>query len=577
MAWGTLLILPEVSRLWAPLGTLGFQANNNGVIEQIDDRSPAAKAGIEENDRIDLKKTPFASRRAINGLVFVPLGIPVVLVIAKPGQSVEKTYTLTPVPETLSVADKVTLVLDEIFGLGFIAIATILVLQRPSAMTWGFFFYGLWFNPGQFFAFYAWLPPWPLLVQQIAQAIMQSLGYVGLLIFALQFPGDRKDPWRAKGMRLLPYVFIGLSALAIWSVFNNFGIGTELVYRISYAAGTLVYFVMVAILIDTYRDCEPMERQRIKTVIAGCMIGLPFFLFADTNEATTLWNPMWIFLNHHWPAIPTDPPEWFLHTLYMVNAVLPISVAYAVIRHRVIAVHFFLNRGIVVAGCTIAAIASIEFFHGRLSRALHAQHIISVGVVGIDTAVAFVIASMHEKIGEFVDPMLFPKWRKTKQRVERAMASLENATSYQEVHTLLIDEIVSALDLSSAAVFRLHEDGMFVRDMAFGWAEETAKSIGPDASLVLALQKASAPLSIEHFCWDHEIVPDGLEHPSWAIPIVVRKQLVAFGLVSDHRTGDALNPDEVNLLDVLSKKYASAHDHIEVLRLQHLVDKLKGS
>jgi hypothetical protein len=376
-------------------------------------------------------------------------------------------------------------------------------------------------------------------------------------------------------MGMIPYAFVVLSVLAIWSFFNNFGIGTELVYRISYAAGTLVYFFMVAILVDTYRKCNAIDRQRIKMVIAGCIIGLPFFLFADTNEATTLWDPMWVFLNQHWPAIPIDPPEWFLHTLYMVNAVLPISVAYAVIRHRVIAVRFFVNRGIVVAGCTIGAIATIEFFHGRLSHALHEQHIMSAGVVGIDTVVAFVIASMHEKIGKVVDPVLFPKWRATKRQVECAMEKLELATSYSDVHSLLIGEIVAALDLSSAAIFRQAEDGAYVRDMAAGWGEGTATRIESDEPLVVKLSSVSAPIPVDRTHALREGSPAGLESPNWAIPIIVRKQLVAFGLVSGHRTGDALNPDEVSLLGSMSAKYATAYDHIQVLRLQHLVDELK--
>ena len=71
-----------------------------------------------------------------------------------------------------------------------------LVWMRPGPMSWGFFLYIIWFNPGQAFLFYAWLQQWPplLLLQNLAGSLAEAAGYAGFLIFALRVPDDRLDP-----------------------------------------------------------------------------------------------------------------------------------------------------------------------------------------------------------------------------------------------------------------------------------------------------------------------------------------------------------------------------------------------
>ena len=62
-------------------------------------------------------------------------------------------------------------------------------------MSWGFFLYVIWFNPGQFYAFYALLQQQPvlLLAQNLASAIAEAVGYVGLILFVLRAPDGEPD------------------------------------------------------------------------------------------------------------------------------------------------------------------------------------------------------------------------------------------------------------------------------------------------------------------------------------------------------------------------------------------------
>jgi hypothetical protein len=105
-------------------------------------------------------------------------------------------------------------------------------------MTWGFFLYVIWFNPGQSYEYYALLQysPIALLAQNLAGAIAQGAGYAGFLLFALRAPQDQSSPrWRPieKSLPAVGILFAMLLALSNASVF---GYPTETVTR----AGILV-------------------------------------------------------------------------------------------------------------------------------------------------------------------------------------------------------------------------------------------------------------------------------------------------------------------------------------------------
>ncbi len=51
--------------------------------------------------------------------------------------------------------------LQQAAGVAVVLGAAWLVWIRPGPMTWGFFVYAMYFNPGQVFFFWAWLQQWP--------------------------------------------------------------------------------------------------------------------------------------------------------------------------------------------------------------------------------------------------------------------------------------------------------------------------------------------------------------------------------------------------------------------------------
>ena len=65
---------------------------------------------------------------------------------------------------------------SQIAGILVVLAAAWLVWTRPSPMSWGFFLYVNWFNPGQVHGFYALLEPRPVLflATDIAMVLAQD-------------------------------------------------------------------------------------------------------------------------------------------------------------------------------------------------------------------------------------------------------------------------------------------------------------------------------------------------------------------------------------------------------------------
>ncbi|MBV9289615.1 MAG: hypothetical protein JO288_17670, partial [Hyphomicrobiales bacterium] len=195
------LISPDIFRIVRPLGSLGLIANADGFVYDTrgpflsDEDSPAWKAGIRVGDRLDLNAmrcVPLgadvcAANLALwGGVTFLMPGREAKLVLRATPDRPAQEITVVAEPRPASRALAMVLLLDEIAGVLVVLGAAWLVWIRPGIMTWGFFVYTMWFNPGQSFLFYAWLQQWPwaLMAQNVMSCVLQAIGYAGFLLFA---------------------------------------------------------------------------------------------------------------------------------------------------------------------------------------------------------------------------------------------------------------------------------------------------------------------------------------------------------------------------------------------------------
>ena len=196
LTWALAMIVPDVLRVAWPLGSFGFFANGDGLIYDVrgsfdhDEDSPAWKAGLRDGDRIDLNHLdcyPYVESvcsdalLVLSGRQLVLPGSAVTLDLLPSAGHPARKVTLVAEPDPANPFERFVVGLDQIAGILVVLAASWLVWTRPGPMSWGFFLYVMWFNPGQFYAFYAILQKWPplLLAQNALSAMAEAAGYSG--------------------------------------------------------------------------------------------------------------------------------------------------------------------------------------------------------------------------------------------------------------------------------------------------------------------------------------------------------------------------------------------------------------
>ncbi|SDR64003.1 hypothetical protein SAMN05519103_09288 [Rhizobiales bacterium GAS113] len=578
--WALAMIVPDLHRLVQPLGSFGLYANNDGVITDVQgpfadqEASPAYRAGLRAGDRLDLTEmrcipvdTPrCASALAVlGGLRLVSVGRHAELSLAatpdRPARLMELVAEQRPV--TWSVL--AILLPDQLAAIAVVLAAAWLVWTRPGGMTWGFFLYVIWFNPGQSSAYYALLQhsPLPLLMQNIAGAIAEGAGYAGFILFALRVPEDESAPrWRPVE-RTLPAIAVLLAVLLALSHANLFGYPTELATRVGLLSGLVVAACAFIILLARRKELPPQDYQRLRWVIWGCLIGLPAIILSDIGEGTTLLDSLWG---------GQTPPEEFWGLLRLVNGVLCLFVFEAVRRPHVVAVAIPLRRVTILGFLLTAPTMLLHEQVGHMREGMSESVALpSWAWFAITVAVLFIISRLHESTVHLAD-------RHFNRAVAKAGDELGNAILMAEHHSVIEAQLVRgaqrAFGLSSASIFR-NEDGLFRRGPhSEGWDERSAETLDPADPMLGPLQ-ALRPFDIDAKAAKRNRLPDGLALPVLAVPIADRFHCFALAFYGPHANGNDLNHDERAMLAGIADKAAAAFVKLNIAALRRRIADLE--
>ncbi len=279
--WALAMVVPEFYRLVHPLGSFGLLVDGDGRIIDVQGpfptemESPACRTGLRPGDRLDLARmrcVPVDTLRCATALA--TLGklqlvgdnrrgdLAMAATAQKPARQVEVVAGPTP----FSWWVRLVLPLDQIAAIVVILAAAWLVWTRPGRMTWGFFLYIIWFNPGQSSAYYALLQytPAALITQNLAGALAQGAGFAGFLSFALRAPKDQITPrWRPIE-KALPAVAGLLALLLALANINVFGYPAEALMRAGTLSGLAVAACALIVLLARRGEQQPLDYQRLR-------------------------------------------------------------------------------------------------------------------------------------------------------------------------------------------------------------------------------------------------------------------------------------------------------------------------
>ena len=561
--WALAMIIPDFYRLYQPLGSFGFYANNDGIITDVQGPfhkqtdSPAFQAGLRAGDRLDLEQMrciPISTLRcasamaALGGFRLVTNQRRAELVTAATPDRPAREVDIIAKQRPYDAWVRGVLLLDQLAAIFVILAAAWLVWTRPGIMTWGFFLYVIWFNPGQSAQYYALLQlysPIALLTQNLVGAIAQGAGLAGFIWFALRAPTDETTSrWRPVE-RSLPVVALLLMLLLAVSYANLLGYRTEMLTRAGVISGLVVAMCGLGILLARRRELPPQDYQRLRWVIWGCLIGLPALVFADAGSTTTL-------LDFLWPDNP--PPEQLWGLLYLVNGVLCLLVSEAVRKPYVVKVSIPLRR-VTILGLLLSL--PVLFLHEGID---HIREGMSEKValpawawIGIAAFILFLISKIHDTAVHHLDWLFNRSVAKAGERLGDAVLK---AKSYGEIEAQLVQGAHHALGLASASIFR-EQNNIFKRTAADHAWDGAARTLDANDPLVKPAH-AHRPYDVDSAAATRNHLPSGLMRPILAVPVGDRLRCLGLALYGPHATGNALSHEERFMLAELADKAASA-------------------
>jgi hypothetical protein len=455
--------------------------------------------------------------------------------------------------------DRITGVLAIIPATVFLAIAFALVFIRPSVMTWSFFFFGAgYFSTGPSFSYF---------VHVLSEPLAAVLGFfltiafgdftvLLLLPFLIRFPDDKLTGVRWLLDRAIN-AFIGVAFLAYvydwyvaWSSGHQSVLGSLLDNWLPLATFAFASYVMF----KKYKSASPDSRQRMGFIVIGVIVS---------------------FVGYAVYFVPGVPPAVAQVAGYAI-VLTPISVAYAVLRHRVLDVNFVLNRALGYSILSVFVIAIVSLLDWAFGHFVGEAHFTIVIELLVTVALGLLLDRINKLIESVVEGVFFRHRRLAESYVRRAAAALPFATDEGAVSEGLVQVPGDALRLAAAALYRRSSDGTRFEGVATS-SDTPIAPPGFDRNhlLVRMLQASEQRLWLDELRSHLDRENAGIY--AIAIPVTVRHELVSFTLYGAHKNGSQIDPEEVALLEELAREAARAYDHIDAVRVRERYARLAAA
>ncbi|HEY2475067.1 MAG TPA: PDZ domain-containing protein [Candidatus Cybelea sp.] len=525
-------------------GTFGITLpNRSTVIVSVVPGSPADRAGIRAGDRlIDRSdeqiaprlRSPYPGER--QGLTLQH-------------RRVVYTVTLTAVPNrSFGSWQRIGGVLAYLPPTIFLIVAFLLVFIRPSLMSWSLYLFAVgYFGTAPAYMYWSHVlnPSAYRALTFVLTVIFGPWSVLPLLPFLLRFPDGDVHGWRR---RIDPFVwaFLGLSFAAYayeWVIYQATETPPSWDVILSTIIPLATFVLGGLILMKNYATSTPSDRQRWGFLAIGTIAS--FVAYAI----------------YFVPGVPFAVGQ----VVGFAVVLMPICIAYAVFRLRVLDVNFVINRALVYGLLSVGVIAFVSVLDWFFSR------VVAIGrlAIGLELlltiGIGFLLDRINHMTENFVEALFFRRRRIAEHVLRRAASALPYATEESAIVDGLVQVPVDALELAAAALYRRSPNGPRFEGVATARQTTIAPpGFGANDLLVRML------LADESIVWLDDLRSHLDEHNAaiytLAVPVTVRHELVSFTLYGAHSNGAQLDPDEVELLQELAREAARAYDHVEAER-----------
>jgi PAS domain S-box-containing protein len=370
---------------------------------------------------------------------------------------------------------------------------------------------------------------------------------VVFLHFCLSFP-ERKlhsaRPWLIP-VAYLPALLLAGAAVASQVLFLT--TGGETFWEITSAIDTAkpIYFgalfgLSFAILVRSYRRTKSvLARKQMKWLVVGTGAGvLPFFALYAVPF-----------------ALGREPRLAMELAGYISLALIPLSLAYAVVKHRLMDVELIVRRSLIYILATAAVLGICLLAIGLLEtlKLGDGESQITVIAVLCTLLVVLLFSPVKTRVQDALDRLFYRKSYGSRRSLLQLSQDLNADLDLERLTERLIDGVTAALSVSGMAVFLREESGDFTAYKTRGDAPEEARLL-KEGPLVRRLS-AGRPINVELSDVSAEAAGWNL---TYYFPCRVRGEVIAVIGVSRKDGFDPLNSEEKDLLQAIAGQAATA-------------------
>ncbi len=372
---------------------------------------------------------------------------------------------------------------------------------------------------------------------------------VVFLHFCLSFPERRlsdRRAWLVLAAYLPALVLAGAAVLS--QVLFVTTQGGEALWRVTAAIDrskpfyfALLFAISFAILLDSYRRTRSLTaRKQMKWLVWGTGAGvLPFFAFYAIPF-----------------ALGREPRFAMELAGYIPLALIPLSLAYAVVKHRLMDVELIFRRALVYVLATAAIVGICVLVVGLFNSAISGDeepHVTLIAVLST-LVVVLLFPPVKNRIQDALDRLLYKERGSPRRSLLRLSQDLNTDLDLASMTDRLLAGVQRSLEVQSVAAFLPEKDGAFGIFASIGCPPGAEIVRLPASGALLGRLAEGSPANAE----TGDFPEAGPLDLVWYFPCRVKGELIALLAVGRKDGFDSLNSEEVEMLQALAGQAATA-------------------
>ena len=521
---------------WHPFSTLGYSANNYGVITAVD--RTAARAGLRVGDRIDVSRLrPVQRLKFVSYITAAPEGTLLALpVVSRAG---DRIVHLTSHLRLRSGPDNVSDVVSVLMLALYALIAGALVLLRPLPATWAFFWFSYSFFTGPtIFTQYA--DGAVFTVKSAIAAVIGAMSSVFFVWFALRFPNARlsgpvKNFERALLFGIAPFMAaVGLAGVILALAGRGNGV-TALTQSL---IGVPLFFAGIAILVARYIRADTQNRNRLRWIVVSFAVAfLPTLVVSNIERS---------------PLIGLLPPVWFINVAASWTVLAPIALTYTILKHRLFDTRFVLSRALIYGVTTALFVGIIALVDWAAGRWLAESKFAVLTELALALAVGVSLNAVHRRIETFLNGVIFRAQAKMLEAIRKFAHEVDLIHDPQRLLLQTFEALRTRLESDYVCIYAI-DGGSYGLVKASGFLPSL---LAADDFAVLHLRRWHEPFVCEEK--DHPL------HGALLLPMAVRNDLIGFIACGPKMDRTHYLPEEVQTLSDLTHRVGTAYGWLTV-------------